>query len=84
MVTGPDGLSGPVVFDDALVVVPAKAGIQRRAPLHEPRRRAPASDVTTRKNSVIPAKAGIHFDFRGELEKRQWIPAFAGMTMSLD
>jgi hypothetical protein len=27
--------------------------------------------------AVIPAKAGIHFDF---LSKTKWIPAFAGMT----
>jgi hypothetical protein len=27
---------------------------------------------------VIPAKAGIHFD---AVEKAQWIPAFAGMTV---
>jgi hypothetical protein len=31
---------------------------------------------------VIPAKAGIHFDFRNvsEKSKARWIPAFAGMT----
>jgi hypothetical protein len=28
--------------------------------------------------SVIPAKAGIHFEFCQE--KSHWIPAFAGMT----
>jgi hypothetical protein len=30
-------------------------------------------------NIVIPAKAGIHFDFS---TRTQWIPAFAGMTAS--
>jgi hypothetical protein len=31
---------------------------------------------------VIPAKAGIHFDFRDVATepKARWIPAFAGMT----
>jgi hypothetical protein len=27
--------------------------------------------------AVIPAKAGIHFDF---VRRARWIPAFAGMT----
>src|SRR5689334_3352646 len=32
--------------------------------------------------SVIPAKAGIHVDFRSSRDLvRQWIPACAGMTM---
>jgi hypothetical protein len=32
---------------------------------------------------VIPAKAGIHFDFRDAVakSKARWIPAFAGMTV---
>jgi hypothetical protein len=30
--------------------------------------------------AVIPAKAGIHFDFCRAASKRKWIPAFAGMT----
>src|SRR5690348_8269382 len=30
-------------------------------------------------SAVIPAKAGIHFDLAATC-KRQWIPAFAGMT----
>jgi hypothetical protein len=29
--------------------------------------------------AVIPAKAGIHFDFRSAVRSK-WIPAFAGMT----
>jgi hypothetical protein len=33
--------------------------------------------------SVIPAKAGIHsrLPFEGAAMLRQWIPAFAGMTV---
>jgi hypothetical protein len=32
--------------------------------------------------AVVPAKAGIHFDFDFPRyrAKRKWIPAFAGMT----
>jgi hypothetical protein len=30
--------------------------------------------------SVIPAKAGIHFRFVTRTAKAKWIPAFAGMT----
>jgi hypothetical protein len=32
--------------------------------------------------AVIPAKAEIHFDFRAakSITRRNWIPAFAGMT----
>jgi hypothetical protein len=31
--------------------------------------------------SVIPAKAGIHFDFFGKRRRSRWVPAFAGTTM---
>jgi len=36
----------------------------------------PAKRDCGRKTPVIPAKAGIHF----ATVKKQWIPAFAGMT----
>jgi hypothetical protein len=38
------------------------------------------------KNTVIPAKAGIHSPVRwgkARQHQRQWIPAFAGMTKYL-
>jgi len=31
--------------------------------------------------SVIPAKAGIHFDLEVHGKSKKWVPAFAGMTM---
>jgi hypothetical protein len=40
---------------------------------------APMSATT-----VVPAKAGTHFDFRLRdvaTDKTKWIPAFAGMTI---
>jgi hypothetical protein len=39
----------------------------------------------TNPTAVIPAQAGIHlaFDFIGTLRKSKWIPACAGMTISL-
>jgi hypothetical protein len=39
----------------------------------------PSSLPSSALPTVVPAKAGTHFDFAAE---RKWIPAFAGMTMS--
>jgi hypothetical protein len=34
-----------------------------------------------KKRDVIPANAGMQFYFNAELAARNWIPAFAGMTL---
>jgi hypothetical protein len=37
--------------------------------------------LVAKKHNVIPAKAGIQFQAASAVPERNWIPAFAGMTL---